>query len=512
MTGTTTLDRSMTPEQKEKYDRTGKVTINGKTIFSEIVWSIDKGWKSVVTGRHDDELAAGLALPYPDGIGDKIRYDHMRKRWLIWNGSRWEPDAKKDRHVLVRERLKDWLIGADTPKEVQDLSGLLNVSKQEKVLEALATMAPVQMAGTEFDANPNLLGVLNGVVDLTACELRKGQPEDLISQTTSTEYDPFAECPLFDKFMLEITSQNPKMVNYILLTIGAAMFGHTEPQQFYVWIGGGNNGKGVLHNVVGYVLGDYTITPSRMLYMRSKHGEASSSAPRTDLIQLMGKRFAHMSEPGGGYFNEDLLKEHTGGDTINARDSYATADGIRTFQPTHTPFFRTNDAPKLEDLGISMRRRLRVVPFRQDFSKSPDFNLETKLKAEAKGILALLVAKAYEYYQNPASINDLPEEVRQESAAYIEENDETAPFVRDECTIEAGAEATFSALYDAYGVWVLKQQDPSLEKASTTLFGKRMGQKFTREDKPVRYKGIRLNNQVNDQIAQIRLVHEDWRA
>lgn len=442
-------------------------------VINEVDWS-----GRPIIGRRDDQLAGLLARPYPDGIGDRVRFDHSRGLWLLWDGTRWAPDLALERFNLLRDRTKDYLIQALAKDEIQALSYLMDVRKQESVFKALSTMAPVQASGAEFDQKPDYLGVRNGTVHLPSQTQSKGNPADLISMSANAAFHPDAQAPQFVEFMNQITGRNAKLVEYLLLIFGASLYGHTQPQQFYVFIGGGNNGKGVLSNVIAHVLGDYAVAPSRMLYMRTRNGEASSAAARPDLMALRNKRFAHMSEPGGGSFNEDLLKEHTGGDPIIGRDLYGKAGDMLTFAPTHTIFFRTNNPPKLEDLGVSMRRRLRAIPFRQDFSDKPDFELETRLKAEADGILRLLVYYAAQYAANPSSINDLPEDVRLTSAEYIEDNDPGSGFLQERCAVGAGQTALVTDLHAAYLDWCREQDDPDLIPMSMKAFSTNLGRRF----------------------------------
>jgi putative DNA primase/helicase len=436
-----------------------------------------------LTGHRDDDFARLLRMPSPIGIGDLVRYNHAKQQWHVWNGNRWEPDATAERIRLLRERLADWRKVTATVKEAQmNLAWLSDMSKVRSTFEALSTMEPISLRGDEFDRDPNLLCVTNGVVDLRDGSLRVGTPEDLISLSTNITYNPEAQAPNFINFLSQITGEDQDLIEYILLVFGAGLFGHVRPQQFYVLKGRGNNGKGVLCNVVTHAVGEYAVEPSRMLYMRNKYGEAASNAARPDLLTLMGKRLALMSEPNGGKFNEDLLKEHTGNDRITARDNYARGTGAYvSFRPSHTIFFRTNDAPALEDIGVSMERRLRVIPLEQDFSEKPDFDLETRLMEEAEGILALLIAAAVRYHKNPATITERPKVVIAASKEYMDENDPLADFLNAHCVIRKDRKDLSSNLYTAYLGWHTANGEPNATPFTSKRFGQLLGKKFGRE-------------------------------
>ena len=57
------------------------------------------------------------------------------------------------------------------------------------------------------DANPWLLGVKNGVLDLKKGIFRPGRPEDMIRTPAPVKWEGFeAECPHWEKFVVESVS------------------------------------------------------------------------------------------------------------------------------------------------------------------------------------------------------------------------------------------------------------------------------------------------------------------
>jgi putative DNA primase/helicase len=61
---------------------------------------------------------------------------------------------------------------------------------------ALAKAEPsIADSGEGWDADPWLLGVANGVVDLRTGAVREGRPEDRITMHSPIPYDPEAQCP-----------------------------------------------------------------------------------------------------------------------------------------------------------------------------------------------------------------------------------------------------------------------------------------------------------------------------
>ena len=455
--------------------------------------------KKLVLDKTDDRLADLYDRPWPKGIRNRVRYDHSKGRWHVWDKVIWKPDETGEVYHLMADRLGVWLAAAaaeGSSGKVAAYSVLLNQTKKESVLKALRWHRSVAMRGDEWDPDPNLLGCTNGIVDLRTAQLLRGEhPELLVTRSTGLPYVPgawSAGCQRFFQFLGEITSENLDLSKYLLRVFGYSLFGSQREQKFWVFIGNGENGKGVLVKTASHVLGDYAMAASSAMYMRTKHGDASSSGPRADLMALFGKRFLTTSEPVSGAFNDELVKQHTGGDPVRARALYSPTE--IQFLPTWTIFFLTNNPPKLEDVGKSMQRRLRAVHFNEDFSGSRrDNDLEDHLKRdESVGILSLLIEEAANYH---AEGLPEPEIVTEASRAYIEENDPLSEFIHDRCVVEPRVTAQGKLLYTEFLEWAAST---GAETMSLSAFGSAITRRF-RKDRRVTgavYVGLRLKGAV----------------
>ncbi len=435
--------------------------------------------------RHDDDLATLLQA---DGITEEIRYDHARGQWHYWNKWRWQKDATAKVYNIVYRHTKALLGATQSESKAKALISLYDQSKKESVLKTLASRPDIAMVGDEWDTQPWLVGCRNGTLDLRDLSFHtEPHPEWLVTRSVKADWNPDARCPLFEKFLREIMSGDEELVMYLLHVLGYSLFGWQREQKFWMFVGQGQNGKGTLAKVMAYVLGEYSDSPSAELYMKTRMGASSASAPRAELVKLQGIRFAWMSEPQGGAFNDELVKAHTGDDPIQARPLYS--NDFITFRPTHTIVFLTNDPPRTEDVGLSMRRRARLIRFLEDFTGDrEDKTLEEKLRAEADGILQLLAACA----QSWALGNMVePQKVSNWSSDYIEENDPIARFVQERCVVDYGVYTSGALLYDAYVSWC---RDLALEPKSQTGFGIAASKRFKKEKghSGAVYKGIGL--------------------
>lgn len=394
----------------------------------------------------------------------KWRYDHTASQWHHWNEKRWAPDTtNRLPNVVATLAGKQLLKGNDEEVLRKALVKLLSIAPIERALEALATFDGYGTNGDDWDSDPYLLGVKNGIVDLrTNTLIAEPTPDMLVTKTTGVDFSPIkgpaqfdARAPEFMRVMREWMSDDKDMVHFLLFWYGASMFGFSPEQRFLLMTGIGRNGKGALKHSVMKAVGEYGAQFDANLYMRNKFGAARSDSARADLLALKGKRITFFSEPEGNRFNEEMLKAHTGGDTITARALYS--NNLQTWTPTHSITFLVNNAPEVEDLGPSMAARVMVADFRERF----DGDRENKqlygvLEAEAQGVLAILCWAAevwYDRWSNGEGGLILPQRVVDQSKAFMERGDSVANCLNERFAVGEGLECSGQAAYDAYREW-----------------------------------------------------------
>ena len=449
-------------------------------------------------GAADDSLADMLVQPAPLGIGDVVRYNHLRKQWHYWNDVRWRGDGMGYVQDLIRKRAVMWL-SADvlTGTDNKAVLSLLGTGKKETVLTSLSRRETIAMKGDEWDQDPYLLGFENGILDLRTMEFDpKPSSTTLISKSVGYDWEPTADAGEFWSFLKDIMSKDDELAGYLGAVLGYSLFGLQSEQKFWMWTGGGQNGKGILARTMVRVLGEYADSPSDTMYMRTRFGTVPSSAARPDLMRLQGIRFTYMSEPQGGQFNEELLKAHTGEDLILARDLYGKAGEFAQFSPTHKIIFLCNELPKTVDVGVSMRRRARVIKFQETYlppDHEPDNMLEERLKGLKAGIIVGLAAFARAWWNEGKPGMVEPANVRHWSDAYIASNDPLAPFLRECCIIEQRVTGSTRDLWTAYEDWAIRS---NIEAMSQTGFGLALGKRFKKvhTEKGNAWQGVRAKS------------------
>lgn len=437
------------------------------------------------------------------------RYDHTSERWHHFDGQRWAPDQTEAIHHAVAKTASLALQAKGVGESEQKrLFSLMQWPVQERALKALSTFDGYGTNGDDWDADPYLLGVKNGVVDLRSNTLIPGTPEQKVTKTTGVKFTPISSpaefrvrAPIFMDFILDITSdpqtgQDPSMAMFLLLWFGASMFGFSPEQRFLLLTGIGRNGKGALKHSVMRAVGEYGAQFDANLYMRSKFGAARSDQARADLIAIKGKRITFFSEPEGNRFNEELLKAHTGGDRITARALHS--NNVQSWDPTHSITFLVNNAPEVEDLGPSMAARVMVADFRNRYDGDrEDKLLYGKLEREAEGVLAILCWAAQAWYASWSAGKggiELPRRVVEQSRAFMERNDPVANWLNERA--EFGREATCPSqlAYDSFTDWY-GTSDSIGETMSQVRFAGELQKKGFHKERTrvgVRWTGFRL--------------------
>ena len=371
-------------------------------------------------------------------------------------------------------------------------------SESRYVLEASLDLAksinPVRDDGQKWDANPWLLGVANGIVDLRTGKLREAQPGDRVTLYSPVAFDDTAACPRFEQFMLEIFHGDINLVRFMQRAIGYSLIGVTDEQCLFVCYGTGANGKSTLLGVLHYILGDYAVNvPFSAL---EKQGRSNIT---NDLAMLSGRRFATALETGEDVrLNEARIKTVTGGDPITARYLYHEHF---TFNPTHKLWLAVNHKPRILDESEGMWRRVRMIPFETHFSGTDrDDKLPEKLRAEAPGILAWAVRGAQEWQRDGLGE---PTAVAAATAAYRQESDHLEDFQGEYCVIDAKASVTTAALWAEYQRWT---SGAGIEPLSRTAFTERLRQRGFKEERfghagTRGWRGLRLANADAEAVA-----------
>lgn len=383
--------------------------------------------------------------------GAGLRYCHLWGKWLVWDNRRWKVDdtggivrCAKETVRAIREE------AADCESEDQQKSLMKWALKSEaeariKSMIALAQSEPgIPVSPDDLDADPWLLCVSNGVIDLRTGELREHRRDDLITKWTPVVYDQRAECPTWLAFLDTIMAGKRSLIDFLQRTAGYSLSGSTGERALFFLYGVGANGKSTFLETIKAILGDYAMkTPTETLLAKQ------DGAIPNDVARLKGARFVSASEAEEGKrLAESLVKSLTGGDTISAR--FMRGEWF-DFKPEFKLWLATNHKPIIRGTDKGIWDRIRLIPFEVRIpDDQQDKELPKKLSAELEGILAWAVQGCLDWRRIGLGT---PDEVHAAVASYRSEMDTLAAFLNDRCIVMTGARASAKELFESYKAW-----------------------------------------------------------
>lgn len=417
--------------------------------------------------KQEGWTATGAGTSLPDIIGDitngrRFAAAHQggflhvtaEKKWYRFDGNRWlrcsvgeEVDAAKSIAQQVFEEAVVRYKEDASDKNKSLMSQAANVHRHAGRLAAMLSLAAAEPRmsvpdASVFDADPMLLGVRNGVLDLRSGKLIPATPEQLIRKQAAVAFDPGAKCPRFKALIRRILPSTEKAA-FAKRIIGYALTGDVGEEKLLFACGSGANGKSVLVNILSWLLGDYSVSVGTELLARSKH---SSEADRYK-ASLAGARLALLNEVGeDDVWDDQRVKELTSREKIPARMLYGEPF---SFSPTHKLFIRGNHRPGVRDSGYAMWRRMILLMFDVQIPEEEQVkNLDALLfSEEGSGILNWALEGCLEWQRLGLAV---PEIVARETDRYRQDTDIMGDWIEARCTVTPGARAEIKVIYKNY--------------------------------------------------------------
>lgn len=360
--------------------------------------------------------------------GDEIVGEYaMRNAELI------SVEAEKARDDDERHRLHEW---AKISEGGDKLSVAIRLAKSHK---------EVRCSIMDFDNQPTLINLANGVLDLDTGRLHKSAPEFMCSKISPVEYNPKAACPVFDEYLKKVTDGNTAKADFLMRAAGYSITGLIgEECLFFLWGKMGRNGKSKLMDALGLCLGDYFGGLPTEALMSQQHKNTANY----ELAGLVGKRTVSASETEQGQrLAEAFVKRVTGGSKLDCRNL-----GREFFQyrPQFKLWMDGNYRPTIKGNDPAIKDRLILIPFDVYIPvEQRDKNLVKKFAAERAGIFNRFVRGYQDYASNGLAI---PTDVAAAGESYFADLDTIADWIYDQAN--TGPEFTIPTkgkdLYQSY--------------------------------------------------------------
>ncbi|MGI8482752.1 MAG: DNA primase family protein, partial [Thermomicrobiales bacterium] len=455
--------------------------------------------------RRDDEKPAKPAAATPDfpltdtgnaerlvaRHGANIRFNYSRGIWHVWTDSYWGEDTAGQMDQLAKDTVRSipqeavGLEGEAYTRRLKFAASSESSGKRAAMIELARSEPGIPVLADALDANPWLLNVANGTLDLLTGNLQPHDRADLITRCLRTPYDRDATCPTFLAFLERIFAGNAELISYVQRMFGYALTGSIREQAIFIAFGNGSNGKSTLLGAIANMLEQYATEADTDSFL-----ERQGERIREDCAALDGARFVSASETADGKrLSEAFVKKATGGEKLRARRLFENG---YTFLPTCKVWLSTNHRPQIAGTDLAIWRRIRLIPFTVTIPDNErDRDLPAKLEAELPGILAWAVEGCRQWLSMG---EQPPPAVLQATAQYRRDSDALANWLEDRCELKAEAREQARELYSDYLGYCDRSGEESLKQRT---FGTRLTERGFGETRTgaARFRtGIRLIN------------------
>lgn len=449
------------------------------------------------------------------GIGPSVRYAKGRG-WIVWhNGDNphWELDQDGDQEMrrmwqMVRDNQENYVENALYPAYIADLTNFTNgtggvtandvkasKAKYEKwrrfaelsgnnksaesAIRAVSSVAGVAIDLNILDANPYLMGVKNGVIELDGenVRLRKAQATDYVTLNTGVPWEKPTEFAtgLWRNY-LSTFLPDPELQRAVQVILGHCLVGGNPEKVLVVLKGGTNTGKSTMIAVVEAALGEYAGSINPTVFQSHKFNAT--------LVSALPKRIVMCSEfEESDHLSAAMIKRITGGNDVITQEvkfSNAVVSGV----PQFVAILPTNETPSIEGNDEALKNRLLVIPFNVTPSKIDKYASTIVRNTCATAVLHWLVEGYMEYRR----LGFLPRVAAMEEATeeFTAELDEVATFARDVLQSHSDRKKDHylnmpedwcvqsGNMYARFEQWWRDNKMPDREKPSIIKFARRM--------------------------------------
>jgi putative DNA primase/helicase len=404
--------------------------------------------KQLLSFSADDEgnaqavnLIYGDELLYTDGYG-----------WLFWAGTHWTRDGGESQvHRAVTETLKErrlQAVIADPPAEA-----IISAAKpnRPRVKNAAAQLADILHTPINaFDAEPHLLNVANGVLNLRTGELSPHDPAQRFTYCLPVEYDPAASFVAWERFLTEsLGAPAAEIIPYLQMAIGYSLTGETWEEILFYLFGPPRGGKGTFTETILEMMGKPLAAGVRFdMLTKDRSGDTNSA----DLATLRPCRFVTASESSRfSGLNPAVIKSLTGGDRIYCalkfRDHFDYRPRFKIWLTSNWPVNTDVD----DDAAWS---RVRVIEFPNGHLGTEDKTLKQRMRSpeNLRGVLAWAVEGARQWYGRSNGLQ-APAAVMLATEKHRAELDTVQQFTEECIERREGVLLTNAQLYAAYEDW-----------------------------------------------------------
>jgi putative DNA primase/helicase len=424
-----------------------------------------------------------------DRYGDDIKYNPSRG-WFIWNGKHWEYDELDKIRTMANDSIEYLYLyktamyakyeGKKTYSEYLNwLAKARNTSRKDNMIREAESWENIRTLPKQFDTDKCKVNLQNGTMDMQTMEFLPHNKSDLITKIMPVNYDPEAKTKLWDEFLNKIFKGNKNVIEFLQRATGYSFTALTNEQCIFILYGTGKNGKSTFLDAIKILMAEYARQAPVASFMKKDWSNTNTY----ELARLYGARLVTTGEPDkGDRFAESLIKQVTGGESINAEHKYK--DPFE-FYPEFKLWIGTNYKPEIVGTDLGIWRRIMLIPFDVVIPVAErDLNFGEKLLVELPGIFNWVMA-GFKQWQKKGL--DPPPEVLAATEDYREEMDVFQNFLNDCTVLTPGSVIRFKDLYKVYQEWA--KENGIKNPMNSNTIGRRLKERGFKEHNTKEAKG-----------------------
>jgi P4 family phage/plasmid primase-like protien len=424
---------------------------------------VDKFWKQIDRAKIKEQKEQKLKkIDYPEKIAEEIlkeKFDNGRhlvhainQQFYSYKKTHWE--TLKD-NVVTKLIYESAL--ALKLKHKANYEAASKVKSAHTALIAKTTKPHNDVFNFAGRIKP-IINCANGEIHIDVnrgvYEFRKHSPESYLLYCLSVSYDPNVKCPIWDNTIKGIFNKCKDPENVIRHLY--EMFGYViQPQKnipsWFLWLGGGNNGKSMVIKILETLVGSHAILPKSIQEL------ANTGQSNHAIASLVGKLItvdddADIEKTLPSSTLKKLAESQLWESNPKHKDTF-------NFRSSVTPIVLFNGWPRIRDITQGMLRKIFVFPFNRQFvtGVDEDKTLRSKIeKTELSGLLnhalrGLKRLRLRGHFDPPIDCIEAKNEWLQRSNVFLD-------WLHTRCTLKKDSWTSVEKLYDSYLTWANQNQ------------------------------------------------------
>lgn len=418
-------------------------------------------------------VSRDLVAEYEAGEGLTMRW--WRGGWMRHRGASWAEDEDTVVRKWIYQHLEHasyWHTPPSTKNDPMPAPELRpwqpNRRKVSDVLDTLTaiTHLPEDVDPPSWLAHPNppapadrIVACKNGLLDVGTRELHPLTPRFFNRVAVPFDYDPKVGKPeRWLTFLRQLWPEDVDAIAAVQEFFGYVLSGRTDLQKILLLIGPTRSGKGTIARILAALVGKGNSAGPTLASLGTNFG----------LSPLLGKPLAIVSDARLGGANVHQVVERLL--SISGEDMLTVDRKFREPWTGKLPsrfIVLSNELPRFGDASGAIANRFIVLSMNNSFLGKENTRLTTDLLAELPAILGWALdgldrLATSNTFTTPTSSGDA-------ISALQDLVSPVAAFVRDTCTVKAGAEVIVAELFMIWKAWC---EDNGHRPGSLQTFGR----------------------------------------